>query len=59
MDLFSNNKLKQLIADYSLRGMTSNPSIFDKAIAESSDYDEDIKRMSRDGKDINDAADEF
>jgi transaldolase len=47
------NGLNQLIIDYNLRGMTSNPSIFEKAIAESKDYDEDITRMSHEGKDVN------
>jgi transaldolase len=70
-DLFASGKLKQLIADYYLRGMTSNPSIFEKAIAESQDYDQDIQKMLHAGKDTNsiyealsqkdvqDAADEF
>jgi transaldolase len=53
-DLFTNNKLKKLISEYSLRGMTSNPSIFEKAISESHDYDKDIKQMSHAGKDVND-----
>ena len=52
-DLFANNKLKKLIADYALRGMTSNPSIFEKAIAESNDYDEAIKTMVKTGKNVN------
>lgn len=39
-DLFTTGKLKQMIADDGLRGMTSNPSIFEKAIADSSLYDD-------------------
>src|ERR1700682_1482725 len=35
-DLITAGKLKTLIADDGLRGMTSNPSIFEKAIGESS-----------------------
>jgi transaldolase len=70
-DLITSGKLKKLITEDSLRGMTSNPSIFEKAIAESPDYDQDIKRMSHEGKgvnsiyealtqkDVQDAADEF
>ena len=62
---------KKLIDEDGLRGMTSNPSIFEKAISESHDYDQDIKQMSNEGKDVNyiyetltqkdvkDAADEF
>jgi transaldolase / glucose-6-phosphate isomerase len=34
-DLFTTGKLKKYIAEDGLRGMTSNPSIFEKAIAES------------------------
>ena len=35
-DLFTSGKLKQMIAEDGLRGMTSNPAIFEKAIADSS-----------------------
>jgi transaldolase/glucose-6-phosphate isomerase len=33
-----------------LRGVTSNPTIFDKAIAGSADYDETLKRLVEEGK---------
>src|SRR5438309_817700 len=42
-------KLQSMIDDLGLRGITSNPSIFEKAISESDDYDEDIHRCVRDG----------
>jgi transaldolase/glucose-6-phosphate isomerase len=42
-DLITTGKLKAMIADDGLRGMTSNPSIFEKAIAESSLYDDMVK----------------
>jgi transaldolase/glucose-6-phosphate isomerase len=45
-DLFTTGKLKQMIEDDGLRGMTSNPSIFEKAIAESSLYDDILKSLS-------------
>ena len=45
-DLFSSGKLRRLIDDDGLRGMTSNPSIFEKAIAESNIYDQDIRDIS-------------
>jgi transaldolase/glucose-6-phosphate isomerase len=45
-DLFTTGKLKQMIADDGLRGMTSNPSIFEKAIADSSLYDDILKTLS-------------
>ena len=45
-DLFSSGKLKQMIAEDGLRGMTSNPSIFEKAIADSSLYDDMLKTLA-------------
>jgi transaldolase/glucose-6-phosphate isomerase len=45
-DLFSSGKLKALIDDDGLRGMTSNPSIFEKAIADSSLYDDQLKSLA-------------
>jgi transaldolase / glucose-6-phosphate isomerase len=45
-DLFTTGKLKQLIADDGLRGMTSNPAIFEKAIGESSLYDDILKALA-------------
>ena len=44
-------ELKQLIENAALRGETSNPSIFEKAIVGSSDYDEDIKTLAAEGQD--------
>ncbi len=45
-DLFTTGKLKQMIADDGLRGMTSNPAIFEKAIADSSLYDDFLKSLA-------------
>jgi transaldolase / glucose-6-phosphate isomerase len=45
-DLFTSGKLKQMIAEDGLRGMTSNPSIFEKAIADSSLYDDMLKALA-------------
>jgi transaldolase / glucose-6-phosphate isomerase len=45
-DLFTTGKLKQMIENDGLRGMTSNPSIFEKAIADSSLYDDILKSLS-------------
>jgi transaldolase len=70
-DLISSGKLRRLIREDGLRGMTSNPSIFEKAIADSHDYDEDIRAMALEGngaaaiyeslsqRDVESAADEF
>jgi len=45
-DLIASGKLAALIADDGLRGITSNPTIFEKAIAGSEDYDADIRRLA-------------
>ncbi|MEP6993505.1 MAG: transaldolase [Acidobacteriota bacterium] len=50
-DLYQGPELKRLIDEDGLRGMTSNPTIFQKAIADSSLYDEDVKRAGGAGKD--------
>ncbi len=44
--LITSGELQRLIDDDGLAGLTANPSIFEKAIAESDDYDEVIARMS-------------
>jgi len=40
----------QELVDDGLRGVTSNPSIFEKAIAGSNDYDEALLRLSEEGR---------
>lgn len=45
-DLFTTGKLKQLITEDGLRGMTSNPSIFEKAIGDSSLYDDFLHKLA-------------
>ena len=49
-DLISSGGLARLITEDSLRGMTSNPTIFEKAIAGSQLYDDDIRRLSDQGR---------
>jgi transaldolase / glucose-6-phosphate isomerase len=69
-DLITSGSLKKMIDEDGLRGMTSNPAIFEKAIADSSLYDDMLKSLaSRDDldttaryeqiaiRDIQDAAD--
>jgi transaldolase len=70
-DLITSGKLRRLIDEDGLRGITSNPSIFEKAIAESHIYDDDIAEKDLAGKDpkviyetisqrdVQNAADEF
>ncbi|MGA2090186.1 MAG: transaldolase [Endomicrobiales bacterium] len=70
-DLISSGGLRRLIEEDGLRGITSNPSIFEKAIAESNLYDDDIHDMffkkndvkkiyeALSQRDVQNAADEF
>lgn len=52
-DLITSGALRRMIEEDGLRGMTSNPSIFEKAIAHSHEYDTDIRTMVLDGKNSN------
>ena len=70
-DMFRDNKLKMLINEDGLRGLTSNTSVLKKAISESPLYDIDIRTLTLERKDaaaiyetlsqrdIQQAADEF
>jgi transaldolase len=49
-DLLSSGELGRLISEDGLSGMTSNPTIFEKAIAGSQLYDDDIRRLSDEGR---------
>ena len=44
--LLQNGELAAMIKDGLIRGITSNPSIFKNAIANSSDYDDALKPMA-------------
>src|SRR5213083_2658166 len=44
-DLITSGELKRLIDEDGLRGMTSNPSIFEKAIAGSTDYADILQEL--------------
>src|SRR5690349_5845468 len=43
--LITSGDLKRLVDEDGLSGVTSNPTIFDKAIAGSADYDDTIRRV--------------
>src|ERR1700760_2386539 len=43
--LGEDGQLARLVAEDSLRGVTSNPSIFEKAILESDDYDDQLHEL--------------
>jgi len=49
--LIEGGELQRLVEEDSLQGVTSNPSIFEKAILGSDDYDEELKAMAREGLD--------
>ena len=69
--LIESGDLDKLIEEDGLRGITSNPSIFEKAIADSDEYDDAVRELAKAGKevqeiyfetatkDIRDAADRF
>jgi transaldolase len=48
-DLYQGPELRRLIEEDGLRGMTSNPTIFQQAIAKTELYDEDIRRLGEQG----------
>jgi transaldolase len=48
-DIYTTDKLERLIREDGLAGMTSNPTIFQKAIAETDLYDDDIRRFAQEG----------
>ncbi|HEX2202597.1 MAG TPA: transaldolase [Longimicrobium sp.] len=53
--ILDNGELESMIRDYDLRGVTSNPSIFEQAIGQSDDYDDDLSFLAADGADGNEA----
>ncbi|MFL6696597.1 MAG: transaldolase [Vitreoscilla sp.] len=46
--------LAKLISDYSVTGLTSNPTIFEKAMGEGDAYDDAIGQMAREGRSVED-----
>src|ERR671926_1871680 len=49
--MIESGELKRLVDEDSLRGVTSNPAIFEKAILGSTDYDDQVKELSEQGLD--------
>ncbi|HVL96234.1 MAG TPA: bifunctional transaldolase/phosoglucose isomerase [Solirubrobacteraceae bacterium] len=47
--MIASGELERLVEECSLRGVTSNPAIFEKAILGSSDYDEALAAAAREG----------
>src|SRR4051794_14740990 len=48
--LVTSGKLARLIDEDELRGLTSNPTIFEKAIGGSEDYDAQLRMLASQGK---------
>lgn len=48
-DLLDSGTLRRYCEEFSLTGLTSNPTIFDQAIRNGDAYDEDIRRKSAEG----------
>ena len=46
-EILQNGELARYIAEWGVRGLTSNPSIFDKAIGDSDIYDAQIAELSK------------
>jgi transaldolase len=49
-ELLDSGMLQRFIEEFSVTGLTSNPTIFDHAIRHSASYDDDISRKSPSGK---------
>jgi transaldolase len=49
--ILDNGELEEMIRRYDLRGVTSNPSIFEQAIGDSDDYDDAFDFLAGDGAD--------
>lgn len=52
--LIDNGDIAGKIANDDLRGITSNPTIFEKAIAGSTDYNDAMQKLIAEGKSVND-----
>ena len=53
--LASGGGLQQLIDEHGIRGVTSNPTIFEKAMATGTDYDAQLREVTRGGASTEDA----
>jgi transaldolase / glucose-6-phosphate isomerase len=51
-EFLAGDEFKRMIAEDGLKGMTSNPSIFEKAFAHGNAYDDDIRRLADKGCDV-------
>ncbi len=47
--IINGGALQRMVDDYAVVGVTSNPTIFEKALADSADYDDDIRHLTEAG----------
>jgi transaldolase / glucose-6-phosphate isomerase len=57
--MITGGDLKKKIEEDDLRGVTSNPTIFEKAITGSADYDEQLRRLVQAGKSVSEIYEEL
>src|SRR5438270_11483176 len=57
--LLTTGRLKQMIDEDDLRGLTSNPTIFEKAIAGSDDYEAQLRQLASQNKSRDEIYDEI
>ncbi len=57
--MLASGDLKKKIEDDDLRGVTSNPTIFEKAITGSNDYDEQLRSLAQAGKSVSEIYEEL
>ncbi|HET7460644.1 MAG TPA: transaldolase [Longimicrobium sp.] len=53
--IIDNGELRAMIAQFDLRGVTSNPSIFEEAMGKSDDYDDELEQLAADGVEAGEA----
>ena len=51
-DLIQSGQLEKMIKEDGLKGMTSNPTIFDQAFASGEEYADDIRKLAQQTKDV-------
>jgi len=47
--LITTGKLRRMVSEYGVTGVTSNPTIFEKAITGTNEYDDEIESLAREG----------
>lgn len=48
--MIASGELRRMVDEDGIRGVTANPAIFEKAIVESSDYDDELQSLAKQGK---------